>query len=198
MPLTANFVRVLGKAGLDVRELPATAGVSREATTMALNFLKKTGYVSVEAKLARLTAKGLKAQAAAPALHAEVERGWKPQRLRKAMAGVLDQRQALRGLAPVSGWLAGEEALRRADERRHRRPDATAAALPDGAPPRRVAGRQLSSSFSARRPRSAPPFPSPAARASARRACRAAACGRSPRRARPRPPALRTPAGRRD
>ena len=66
LPLTANFVRVLGKAGLDVRELPATAGVSREATTMALNFLKKTGYVSVEAKLARLTAKGLKAQAAAP------------------------------------------------------------------------------------------------------------------------------------
>ena len=84
LPLTANFVRVLGKAGLDVRELPATAGVSREATTMALKFLKKTGYVTVEAKLARLTAKGLEAQATAPALHADVERGWKPQRLRKA------------------------------------------------------------------------------------------------------------------
>ena len=84
LPLTANFVRVLGKAGLDVRELPATAGVSREATTMALNFLEKTGYVSVEAKVARLTAKGLEAQAAAPGLHAEVERGWKPRRLRKA------------------------------------------------------------------------------------------------------------------
>ncbi len=28
LPLTANFVRVLGDAGLDVRELPATAGVS--------------------------------------------------------------------------------------------------------------------------------------------------------------------------
>ena len=57
LPLAANFVRVLGKADLDVRELPATAGVSREATTMALKFLKKTGYVSVEAKLARLTPK---------------------------------------------------------------------------------------------------------------------------------------------
>ncbi len=107
LPLTANFVRVLGKAGLDVRELPATAGVSREATTMALNFLKKTGYVSVEAKLARLTAKGLKAQAAAPALHADVERGWKPQRLRKAMAGVLDQRRLSEGLHPYpDGWRA--------------------------------------------------------------------------------------------
>ena len=52
-------------------------------------------------------------------------------------------------------------------------------------------------SFGARRPRSAPPFPSLAARAYAPPACRAAACGRSPRRARPRPPALRTPAGTR-
>ena len=87
LPLTANFVRVLGKAAIDVRELPASAGVSREATTMGLNVLKKTGYVSVDAKLARLTAKGLKALADAHALHAKVERGLKPQRLRKAMAG---------------------------------------------------------------------------------------------------------------
>jgi hypothetical protein len=107
LPLTANFVRVLGKAGLDVRELPATAGVSREATAMALNFLKKTGYVSVEAKLARLTAKGLEAKAAAHAQHAEVERGWKPQRLRKALAGVLDQRRLSEGLHPFpDGWRA--------------------------------------------------------------------------------------------
>jgi hypothetical protein len=107
LPLAANFVRVLGKTGLDVRELPAAAGVSREATTMALNFLKKTGYVSVEAKLARLTAKGLKAQAAAPALHAELEREWKPQRLRKAMARVLDQRRLAEGLHPYpDGWRA--------------------------------------------------------------------------------------------
>lgn len=108
LPLTANFVRVLGKAGLDVRELPATAGVSREATTMALNFLEKTGYVSVEAKLPRLTAKGLEAHAAAAGLHAEVARGWKPQRLRKAVAGVLEQRPQLSaGLRPYpDGWRA--------------------------------------------------------------------------------------------
>ncbi len=107
LPLAANFVRVLGKTGSDVRELPAAAGVSGEATTMALNFLERTGYVSVEAKLARLTAKGLKAQAAAPALHAEVEREWKPQRLRKAMAGVLDQHRLSEGLHPYpDGWRA--------------------------------------------------------------------------------------------
>ena len=50
LPLTANFVRVLDKAGLDVREIPAIAGVSKEATSMALKFLTKTGYVSVDAK----------------------------------------------------------------------------------------------------------------------------------------------------
>jgi hypothetical protein len=108
LPLTANFVRVLGKAGLAVRELPATAGVSREATTMALNFLKKTGYVSVEEKVARLTAKGLEAHAAAPGLHADVEQEWSARRLRKALAGVLDQRAALcEGLRPYpDGWRA--------------------------------------------------------------------------------------------
>jgi hypothetical protein len=108
LPLTANFVRVLWKTGLDVRELPATAGVSKEATTMALNFLKKTGYVSVEAKLARLTAKGLEAQAAAPGLHADVEQEWSARRLRKALAGVLDQRAPLsEGLRPYpDGWRA--------------------------------------------------------------------------------------------
>jgi hypothetical protein len=101
-------VRVLGKGGLDVRELPATAGVSKEATTMALNFLEKTGYVSVDAKRVRLTAMGLKAQAAAPAHHAEVERAQRPHGLREALAGVLDQRAALsEGLRPYpDGWRA--------------------------------------------------------------------------------------------
>ncbi len=108
LPLTANCVRVLGKGGLDVRELPATAGVSREATTMALNFLEKTGYVSVDAKCVRLTARGLKAQAGAPAHHARVERAQRPHGLRRALAGVLDQRAALsEGLRPYpDGWRA--------------------------------------------------------------------------------------------
>ena len=143
LPLTANFVRVLGKAGLDVRELPATAGVSREATSMAVNFLAKTGYVTVEAKLVRLTAKGLEAQAAAPGLHADVERAMEAHRLRKAVdRGPRSARTALRRLAAVSGRLAGEEEVRRADERRDRGPAREIAALPDGSPPRRVARRQ--------------------------------------------------------
>ena len=43
LPLSANFLRVLGETGLDVRELPAAAGVSKEATSIALRFLTKGG-----------------------------------------------------------------------------------------------------------------------------------------------------------
>jgi len=111
LPLTANFVRVLDEAGLDAREIPSIAGVSKEATSMALKFLTNTGYVSVDAKVARLTPKGLEAQAAAPGLHADVERAWTTRPLRKAMAAVLDQRTALsEGLHPYpDGWRARKQ-----------------------------------------------------------------------------------------
>ena len=113
LPLTANFLRVLRTAPVDVREIPRTAGVSKEATTMALNFLKKTGYVTVEAKLASLTDKGLKAQAAAPALHAAVGRTWRTQRLRKALARLLREPALLsEGLRPYpEGWRARKRYL---------------------------------------------------------------------------------------
>jgi hypothetical protein len=108
LPLTANFVRVLDEAGLDVRDIPAAAGVSKEATSMALNFLKKSGHISVESKHARLTAKGLEAQASAPRHHAAAERPWKAHRLRDVLAGILGQRAQLSaGLRPYpDGWRA--------------------------------------------------------------------------------------------
>jgi hypothetical protein len=107
LPLSANFVRILSDVSLDVREIPPIAGVSKEATSMALKFLAKEGYVTVEAKLARLTPKGLAAQAAAPALHADVERTWKMGRLRKALAALLGHRKLAEGLRPYpEGWRA--------------------------------------------------------------------------------------------
>jgi len=119
LPVSANFVRVLDETGMDVRELPFAAGVSSEATSMALKYLAKTGNVVVEAKAARLTPKGLVAQEAARALHAELEQRWKARfgaaevrRLRTALAGVLDQRDGQRprlslGLEPhPDGWRA--------------------------------------------------------------------------------------------
>ncbi len=107
LPLGANFVRVLDEKGIDVRELALVAGVSPEATSMALRFLEKNGYVGVETKLARLTQKGRDAQERAPRIHADVEGHWEAEhveRLRAALQGVLDQRLALGLEPPPSGW----------------------------------------------------------------------------------------------
>jgi hypothetical protein len=107
LPLTANFVRVLSAGGLDVRDIPVAVGVSKEGTAMAVKFLAKHGYVTVDEKLIRLTAKGLEVQATAPRLHAEVERGWRAKRLRRACHGILANPRFSVGLRPYpDGWRA--------------------------------------------------------------------------------------------
>ncbi len=117
LPLTANFVRILDEAGLDVRDIPAAAGLSKEATSMAVNFLRKSGHVSVESKLVRLTAEGLETQARAPRHHEEVGRRWGAHRLRDAVAGVLDQHEPLcAGLRPYpDGWRARKQYVKQTD-----------------------------------------------------------------------------------
>ena len=117
LPLSANFLRVLGERGLDVRDLPAAAGVSKEATSIALRFLTKGGYVVADTptKLVRLTPKGSDAKQAARRAHASVERAWRSRygvdavdRLRAALQAVLDQPARLsQGLQPPpDGWRA--------------------------------------------------------------------------------------------
>jgi hypothetical protein len=107
LPLTANFVRVLDEDGTDIRDIPAIAGVSKEATSMAVKFLTKTGYVTADGKLVRLTPKGLEAHAAAPGRHTDVEREWKTRRLRSALAALLDHQSLSEGLHPYpDGWRA--------------------------------------------------------------------------------------------
>jgi DNA-binding MarR family transcriptional regulator len=124
LPLSANFVRVLDEAGLDVRDLPAVAGVSKEATSMAVRYLTKTGLAVVEAslgggKLIRLTPKGREAQDAASLAHVSVETAWETRfgagtvrGLRAALQALLDQRDGERarlslGLQPpADGWRA--------------------------------------------------------------------------------------------
>jgi hypothetical protein len=71
LPLWANFLRVLADGGLDVRELPSRAGVSKEATSMALRYLTKAGHVDVREKLVELTPKGGEAELAARRVHAD-------------------------------------------------------------------------------------------------------------------------------
>ncbi len=151
LPLSANFLRVLDETGMDVRDVPLAAGVSPEATAMALKYLTKTGDVVVEAKVARLTPKGLEAQKAAPVLHAEVEKRWEARfgadAVRRLTGGATTRPRPARGplsrARAATRRLAREQALRGADAGRRRRPARAAAALPDGAPPRRLAGREL-------------------------------------------------------
>jgi hypothetical protein len=131
LPLSANFVRVLDEAGVLVGDLPLATGVSKEATSMALTFLTKTGYVAVAGtsareKRARLTAKGGAAQQGLPGLHVAIEEDWRKRfgpddvgRLRSALQSLLEQRDGdglrlSRGLHPdPRGWRAGKGYLER-------------------------------------------------------------------------------------
>ena len=82
LAICANVARVLDEKGVRVRDLPATAGVSKEAIAMALGFLQKKLLVAVEpeqtgkAKIARLTAKGRAAQAGSHRLLGIIEERW--------------------------------------------------------------------------------------------------------------------------
>jgi DNA-binding MarR family transcriptional regulator len=126
LPLSANFVRALDETGVPVRDLPLLAGVSIEATSMALTFLAKTGYVVVEVdhagtKRVRLTPKGREAQERSRLLHHDVEGRWEARfgaddvrRLRASLHGVLDQRDGeharlSRGLQPHAGGWRGSK-----------------------------------------------------------------------------------------
>lgn len=124
LPLSANFLRLLDDGELDVRELPPAAGVSREATSMALTFLTRAGHVDTQAKVVRLTPKGDAAARGARGLQAELEQTWEQRfgaetvgRLRAALRGVLEQRDGERlrlstGLEPYpEGWRASKPYL---------------------------------------------------------------------------------------
>ena len=129
LPLSENFVRLLDRTGVTVRDLPLVAGVSKEATRMALTALTKAGVTLVEGekaatKNARLTSKGLEAQSAVPALHSGVEGRWEARfgadhvgRVRAALLRILEQRDGERsrlslGLRPhPDGWRASRPYL---------------------------------------------------------------------------------------
>lgn len=82
LPPCANALRILGLAGIPVRELPDRSGVSKEAIAQALNLLGRHGLVAVESmatergKQARLTASGLASQAAYAERLRLIEQRW--------------------------------------------------------------------------------------------------------------------------
>jgi hypothetical protein len=100
LPLSENVVRVLDDE-TDVRELPAAAGVSKEAVAMSLTSLKRRGFVSVEGQQVRLTPAARRARKSAARAHREIDA------LRVAMQPFLDGPKLAEGLrVPEGGWRA--------------------------------------------------------------------------------------------
>ena len=154
LPLSANCVRVLDETAMTARDLAVTAGVSDQATSMALRYLEKQGYVEIDAKLVRLTPRGIEARERSRRRHTEVERVvGDPLRRRHggrgsfgAREGARPTRRALARAQAAPRRLAREQAVSRAHQGDGRRPDRSAAPLSDGPPSRRLARRQLSQS----------------------------------------------------
>lgn len=61
LTISADVLRIIDIDGTPLKELPTRAGVAKEGTTAAVNFLKKNGFVAIgtdKAKTVQLTAKG--------------------------------------------------------------------------------------------------------------------------------------------
>ena len=126
LAIGANVVRVLDQTGVRIRDLPLLSGVSKEAIAMAMGILQKGGFAVVgpqqtgsRVKVARLTAKGRKAQGAYRQLTGVIEERWRAgfgddivSGLRESLerlAGAPDGRNSplFQGLKPYpDGWRA--------------------------------------------------------------------------------------------
>ena len=83
LAISSNVLRVLDEKGVPLRGLPLLTGVSKEAVSMALGFLKERKYVTFAAdpnvgrtKLVRITAKGREAQVAYVQRLGAIEEQW--------------------------------------------------------------------------------------------------------------------------
>lgn len=126
LAISANVVRVLDEQGVQVRDLPRLAGVSKEAISMAMGILQERHLAVVEPdptgsrfKVIRLTPKGREAQDAYHQLLDVIEQRW-PSRfgkddirnLRESLERLVGEPTAqlsplFKGLEPYSdGWRA--------------------------------------------------------------------------------------------
>jgi DNA-binding MarR family transcriptional regulator len=83
LAVSANVLRVIGPDGVRTRDIPALAGISKEAVAMAVGLLAKRGLaiegpdpVGSRFKVARLTPAGAAARDAYPARADAVEADW--------------------------------------------------------------------------------------------------------------------------
>jgi DNA-binding MarR family transcriptional regulator len=111
LAICANVLRVLD--GTRVRDLPRLAGVSKEAVSVSVGFLRRGGYAVVEpdSKRLRLTPKGRTAHAEYLRLLDLVEQRWQERfgvaALRESLERLLAAPAFLEGLEPhPGGWRA--------------------------------------------------------------------------------------------
>ena len=113
LPLSANVFRVVGESGVPVRDLPALAGVSKEAVEVSLTALARTKYVVVDGAPAskrtiRLTPAGAKLQTEQRRLHARIAKRWDAE-LGTSLERILDHPELSAGLRPYpAGWRASK------------------------------------------------------------------------------------------
>jgi methyltransferase (TIGR00027 family) len=113
MVVGSGALRVLSGDPVRVADLPLRAGLSREAISRALGLLERHGYAVAEpglaagrGKVARLTARGQRAQAGYQRLLGTVERRWRDRFGAEHITALAD---ALRGLFAGDGgqqWIA--------------------------------------------------------------------------------------------
>jgi methyltransferase (TIGR00027 family) len=84
LAVSANVLRVLGPDGIRTRDIPAQAGISKEAVAMAVGLLAESGLATAgpdpdggRFKVIRLTAAGAAARDAYPARAAAIEADWR-------------------------------------------------------------------------------------------------------------------------
>ncbi|MBO0743398.1 MAG: phosphotransferase [Candidatus Dormibacteraeota bacterium] len=111
-----NLLRLLDERGVQVRELPARSGVSREAQAMALGVLERGGLGEVVAgpdgnrfKVARLTPFGVRAREAHKTRLLDLEAAWAPRtrELRRTLSTLVESGRLAEALdPPAGGWRA--------------------------------------------------------------------------------------------
>jgi len=82
LAIAADIVRVISLEGARVRDLPALGGVSKESIAMALGFMQKRGFATLQtnaakARVVQLTTKGRRAQEEYGSRTAAIEQRWK-------------------------------------------------------------------------------------------------------------------------
>jgi DNA-binding MarR family transcriptional regulator len=123
LAIGANVLRLVADEGAPVRDLPRTAGVSKEAIATALGFLQKRGYAAIETetvgrfKRLVLTPKGRRARDSYLALIRIIEENWRSRFGEDAISALRCELERLegdgvdsllfRGLnPPPGGWRA--------------------------------------------------------------------------------------------